>query len=486
MTSRAGLIPIPFNSGFYQSRSKQFASQRLINWYVNYPESTAINDYNLYHSPGLVQRAIAGGDVNRGAHVMNGKPYFVNGQRLYRLDRVVNPDLTTSYQPVDLGKIEGSSRVQMAAIAGQLCIVVPGEIAYICNSSGALNEIVDPDFDGPVDDVVALDSVFVFCKTDSNIIFHSDLNDGLSYGALDSYPVPQLNKVVGLGVFRNQLYVFGEKITVPFANVGGLQFLFDPIPNAVIDTGLATKYTKSKFKDSLVWLGAGDNEESALWLYSGGAPRKISTEPIDYIVQNLSPDDLSRAFILRHSQNGADFIVLNISGYSLKYDFSASMISGKPEWHEQRSRIPSGADYLDSVWRVNSIVKAYDKVFVGDSVDGRIGEISEQVGTEYGINMACVWESSPLSNSGVRGKVWAIEVFTDVGLGNDDPVSLSWSDDSGFTWSNKIERSSGAVGEYGRRLIWDRLGMFSLARMLRVEYSGSYPRAINKVLANAQ
>ena len=131
-------------------------------------------------------------------------------------------------------------------------------------------------------------------------------------------------------------------------------------------------------------------------------------------------------------------------------------------------------------------MQAYNKVFVGDSVDGRIGEINDQVGTEYGINMACVFESQPLSNAGVKGKVYALEVFTDVGVGNNDPINLSWSDNGGYTWSNKLERYSGATGEYGRRVVWDRLGMFSIARMLRLEYSGSYPRAINKILANAQ
>lgn len=486
MTSKAGLIPIPFNSGFYQTRSKQFASQRLINWYVNYPDSGALNEYNLYHCPGLVQVATGGAGINRGSHVMNGRPYFVNGGFLYRLNRNINPDQSVSFGVTLLGNIAGTSRVQMASIANQLCIVVPGEAAYICSDSGTLTLITDPDFNGPVDDVVSLDSVFVFCKTGSNIIFHSALNDGFAYDALDSYPVPQLNTVVGLGVYRNQLYVFGEKITVPFTNVGGLQFLFDPIPNGVIDTGLRTKYTKTLFRQSYVWLGAGENAEPGIWMYSGGSPQKISTEPIDYIIQNMSEDDINRAFMLRHSQNGAEFIVMNVGDYCFKYDLSASQRSGKPEWHEQRSRIPDGVDYIDSTWRVNSIVQAYNRVFVGDAVDGRIGEMNDQVGTEYGINMRCVIQTQPLSNAGVKGKVWAIEVFTDVGLGNDDPINLSWSDDGGYTWSNKIDRYAGATGEYGRRVIWDRLGMFSIARMLEIEYSGTYPRAINKIMANAQ
>lgn len=486
MTSKAGLLPLPFTGGFYLSRSKPLSSQRCINWYPNYSDSNALNPENLFHCSGLRELTTTGSGINRGMFVMNNKLFSVNGDRLYRIDRVVNPDLTVSYSTVDLGEIEGTDRVQMDASRTQLAIVVPGLISYIYPDGGSLTEITDPDFNGPADDVVFIDGYFVFYKTGTNEVFHSQPNDGLNYGGLDIYPVPQLTLVKGLGVFRNQLYVFGQSLTVPFNNVAGLNFAFLPIPNAVIDTGLATKYTKTKFRQSYVWLGSGENAEVSVWLYSGGAPQKISTEPIDFLLQNMTDDEISRAFMLRHSQNGAEFIVLNIGDYCLKYDLAASGRAGVPIWHEQRSRIPAGDDYIDSPWRVSSIAQAYNKVFVGDAVDGRIGEIADELGTEYGINMACIVDTPPLSNMGVKSKVWAIEVFTDVGVDADDVMNLSWSDDGGFTYSNKLARSLGAIGEYGRRVIWNRLGSFSIARKLRIEYSGEYPRGINKLQANAQ
>jgi hypothetical protein len=486
LTSRIGLIPIPFTDGFYKTRSRPFASQRCINWYPNYPTSGALNEVKLYPCSGLRQLAEAGTGINRGGWKMNNRPYFVNGNELYRIDRIVNTDLTISYEEVLIGSIAGTGRVIMDDLQDELCIVVPGVAAYIYVDGGALTEITDPDFDGPVDDVKALDGVFVFCKTDSNIVFHSAINDGLSYDALDSYPVPQLNVVVGLSVYRNQLYVHGDTTTVPFNNVQGLQFLFAPIPNAVIDTGLRANQLKTEFRQSLVWMGSGENAEVSIWLYSGGSPQNISTEPLDFIIQNMSEEDIDRAFIMRHSQNGAEFIVLTIGDYTFKYDLSASSRAGEPVWHEQRSRIPAGDNYVDSVWRVNSIVQAYNRVMVGDSVDGRIGEISDEVGTEYGVKMARRVNTRPLSNNGVKSKVLAIEVFTDTGVYSDDVMNLSWSDDGGYTFGNKLSRSLGAIGQYGRRVVWNRLGAFSIARELQIEYSGEYPRSINKVMANAQ
>lgn len=480
MTSKAGLIPIPFTSGFYQSRSRQLANQRLINWYPSSVQSGALNEVALYHCSGIQQAADTLGGINRGGYTLNQKPYFVCGNSLYRLDRVVNVDLSVSYSAVNIGAIAGTGRVQMAASGNQLCIVVPGVTAYIYTDGGALVTITSLDFDGPVDDVVALDSVFVFSKTNSNIVFHSNFNDGTAYNPLDSFPVPQLSKVVGLAVFKNQLYVFGESLTIPFANTGSLEFTFSPIPNAAIDTGLRTKFSKTPFRQSLVWLGSGENAEVSIWLYAGGALQKISTEAIDYIIQNMSDEDVERAFMMRHSQNGAEFIVLNIGGYCFKYDFTSGV------WHEQRSRVASGADYIDAPWRAASIVQAYNRVFIGDLYSGKIGETTDATGKEYDIPMVCVLETQPLSNSGVKSKVWAIEIFTDVGVSSGDVLNLSWSDDGGYTWSNKIERSLGAAGQYGRRVVWSRLGAFSIARQLRVEYSGEYPRGINMIMANAQ
>lgn len=488
MTSSAGLIPIPFTGGFYKSRSRQFSSQRCINWYPNFAKAGALNPDNLYPCSGLRQISLAGEQdgINRGAKLLNGRPHFVNGTELFRIDRVVNPDLSVTYESFNLGYIQGSGRVQMDTLGNQLCIVVPGETAYIYTDGGIVDEISDPNFNGPVDDVVALDAVFVFCKTASNIVFHSNLNDGTTYSALDSYPVPQLNNIVGLGAFRNQLYVFGETITIPFNNIVGLEFLFAPIPNAIIDTGLRTKFSKTVFRQSYVWVGNGENAEASIWLYSGGALQNISNETIDFILQNMSEEDIQRAFMLRHSQNGAEFIVLNIGDYCFKYDLSASQMTGVPQWHEQRSIIPVGSDHIDSPWRVSSIVQAYNRVICGDSIDARIGEITDDIGTEYGVNIARLLDTQPLSNSGVKSKVWAIEVFTDVGVGDDDEINLSWSDDGGYTFGNKIARKTGAAGQYERRAVWDRLGAFSIARQLRIEYSGSYPRSLNKLMANAQ
>jgi hypothetical protein len=57
----------------------------------------------------------------------------------------------------------------------------------------------------------------------------------------------------------------------------------------------------------------------------------------------------------------------------------------------------------------------------------------------------------------------------------DPQVMLRWSDDGGHTWSNEHWAGMGKIGEYGKRVIWRRLGMTTKLRDRVYEISGSDP-----------
>jgi hypothetical protein len=58
---------------------------------------------------------------------------------------------------------------------------------------------------------------------------------------------------------------------------------------------------------------------------------------------------------------------------------------------------------------------------------------------------------------------------------SDPRVMLRWSDDGGHTWSNEHWASTGKIGEYGKRVIWRRLGMTTKLRDRVYEISGTDP-----------
>jgi hypothetical protein len=57
----------------------------------------------------------------------------------------------------------------------------------------------------------------------------------------------------------------------------------------------------------------------------------------------------------------------------------------------------------------------------------------------------------------------------------DSSAMLRWSDDGGHTWSNEHWASMGKLGEYGKRVIWRRLGMTTKLRDRVYEISGTDP-----------
>ena len=57
-------------------------------------------------------------------------------------------------------------------------------------------------------------------------------------------------------------------------------------------------------------------------------------------------------------------------------------------------------------------------------------------------------------------------------------VMLRWSDDGGHTWSNSHWRSVGTSGQFGKRVIWRRLGMTLKLRDRVYEVSATDPFSV--------
>lgn len=484
MARKSGRIQLPFTNGFYQSRSKPLSSQRCVNWYPQEQTNPALSQSSLFATPGIQELITDLDGVGRGAHVWNNVLYVVCGSKLYRIDRTINPDETDTLTPVEVGTILGNVDVIMVSIKAQLCILVPDITltaagnAYIYNGSSLTDVTTTANFLDPAISVVAVDSYFVFAQYNTRYIFHSNLNDGTVYNAVDAWEIQQFPNCVGLMVYQNQIYAMGQYTTVPFYNADELEFAFRPIPNAVIDTGLAGQYAVTLFRGSFVYLGSGENAERGVWLFSGGQPEKLSDNTIDYIIQNQTPEAIASARIIRHSQNGAEFAVLFVGDWCFVYD----LVSGK--WHERRSLIPYGENELDVPWRAKHIVQAYNRVIVTDSNGGSLGFLDDSINAEYGNGMHSYFIGQPFLDSGNRIRVYAIEAYCDVGNAPDEYMQLIYSDDGGFNWSETISRGIGGIGDYGRRIVFDRLGAVPNTRMLRFDYTGTKPLSINAIMAN--
>jgi hypothetical protein len=467
-------IQIPIDSGFYISDSLQLANMKCTNWFPNKPQvQGALSTGNLFGSSGISQIQTTGEvkQVNRGMHVKAGKPYFLNGTDLVRVDRSVDEFGEETFTNVVLGTIPGDSRVSMADNGTELMVLVPGGNGYIIDETSGTPfvQITAPGFtsSGAPQIVVFIDSYFV-CSTDSKRFIRSDSNQGTVWSALNFFTAESdPDDIVGLQVYNNKLFVLGSEVTEEFNNNAGI---FQRT-GFFIDKGLFAPFSTIATNNSFMWIGGGTNESPAIWTLNGNTPVKVSTTAIDSALQDFSLEQIQQAFAYSYAQNGHYFV-----GFSLPTrTFEINTITGK--WNERTSQIINSKGLTETIrWRVNSLGTAYNRVLCGDSQDGRIGSVEVDTYTEYGSEIIRVMSTQVISDQGRAIVIPELEATFEAGVGDtetvDPKVRMSIARD-GKSFNDELTRPIGKIGEYNRRAIWYRLGRF--ARMSVVEFTMSDP-----------
>jgi hypothetical protein len=462
------MIELPIDGGFYESESLPVSAQRLINWYVSVPQTGgALSQAQLFGTDGITEFATTGTNqqANRGGIVFNDAAYFLNGDGLYKF----SPDGAYTL----IGTLPGpSGRAFFAENGVQMMVLVDGR-GWIVDTSDTFTEITDPGFtaNGTPKSLTFLDSYFIV-TTDEKKFIRSDPRNGLSWGALNFFSAEaDPDAIVTCVTWANQLHIIGTQTTEAYQNNAGI---FRRQQGYVIDKGAVSPFT-IKTGQAVYFYGAGENETPGIYALSNGA-QKISTRPIDKI---LGETDLTEAWAWSYSRSGHRFVGFVITDRCFVYDESVG------KWHERESLIddPRGFTFTDR-WRVNSIIQAYGKILVGDSQDGRIGELSNNVYTEYGDDVLRTWIGPPLENQGEAFRIMKLEATVE--SGNTGIIRLSTSRDGGKTYGNEMQRSMGDLGEYNQKVIWRRLGRYSRFATLKLEMSDPVNPVVIKLQADVR
>lgn len=460
---------LPITNGLYLSRSKPISRQELQNLYVNINEKGGLAKESLFGTPGSEQLATAGNElfVNRGAHVMNKIAYFVNGTSLYRLTRTISGAGVESFALDSLGTIPGSSRVSMADNGTQLIVVVAGSpsTGYIwVQDTTTFTIITDADFvaNGNPQHVVYIDGYFLL-TTDTKKFIISSLNDGLAYNPLDfGSAEADPDDIVAPIVIGNQLYIAGSETLELFRNAAattGAAFPFLRVEGGVISTGAQAAFSIVNVSlvtggSTFFFIGGDTNDEPRVFMFTGAGVAVVSDDGIDDALKQLTDTQLSNVFAWTYTQSGETFVGFALPTTVLVYGVK----SGR--WHERKSWALVDDVSSQFRWRVNSVVKAYGRILVGDSIDGRVGAIDMDCYDEYGNNIIRMVSTIPFSNTGNPLFSPMLELTCESGVGNnvdpDPKVSMDYSLD-GKTWAPRRERRLGKKGEYKKRQIWRKI-----------------------------
>lgn len=435
-------------SASYTAQSLKANAQRCVNLYpeANSPDSTAPTTF--YHTPGLkLWSTLPGtGSVRCLFRASNSNLYAVQGATLYRYNAGAWKELAT---------LNSSSGPVSAADNSLYAVFVDG-------SANAPTVKLDDDTvsamsgDGwyGADFVAYVDTYLVFNKPGTQTFYITgqlDLSlDALDFASAESFP----DNVVSLLVDHREIWLFGEKTTEVFGNSGAADFPFERINGSIIQYGCAAPHSPAQFDNSVLWLGDGHEGAGIVWRAQGYNPVRISTHALENEFRSYETVADAQGYV--YQQTGHTFYVLSFptAGKTWVYDIATQM------WHERAYRTAEG---ILTRHRSNCHVYYGRDHLVGDYQNGNIYTLDIDTYTDNGAVIFRTKSFQHFVTDGKRQFFRSLELDMETGVGNaadpDPQVWLRWSDDGGHTWSATVTMSMGKVGEYGRRMTRNRLGV---------------------------
>lgn len=424
----------------------------------------------LNRAPGLRYLQTVGTGPIRGlwAHETFGDDFYVaSGTEFFKLTSLTGT-------PIKLGDISGTGPVSIADNGYQLFIACNGP-SYIYNEqAGTFGPITDPDFPGAAT-VTFLDSYFVFNEPNTQRIWVTAILDGsqidaLGFASAEGAP----DNVRAVIAAHRELWVFGSSTIEVWYNAGTPDFPFARLQGAFAEHGLAAPFSVAKLDNGLFWLGADPRGYGVVFRDQGYSGLRVSTHAVEFAIQGYS--DIADAVGYTYQQEGHAFYVLIFptANTTWVYDVAAS------SWHER-------AGWTNGHFtrhRSNCQCNFANTTVVGTFDSGDICALDLDVYADVGQPQRWLrsWRALPTGQNNLARTIQhqlQLDIEAGVGLnsgqGSDPQINLRWSDNGGHTFGNYHSAGIGKIGEYGKRVIWRRLGTTEKLRDRVYEISGTDP-----------
>lgn len=425
--------------------------EQAINLYCETIESgNGKNTQILIGTPGTQLHCTLPKSPIRGVFSQFARLFVVAGDTLYEVfdNGTFTPRGTVS---IELGVNFPCSFAQNNA--NEIC-VISNRRGYIFNTlANTLTEITAPGFLG-ANTVVFIDGYFVCSKPDSNTVFFSGIEDGLSWDALDFFNCEGASgNIISIGTNFRELWAICETHTEVFYNSGDANNPWQRASGGFIEKGGASAVASSQLDNSIFWVS---NEKQVLRT-NGYQPVRVSNFAVENALRKFTNGDILLSESFYYSEAGHVFYVLSFANETWCYDVSNG------QWH-QRATLSGG---VLNKWTVRGCASMGWVNYVGDWNSGNVYRMSLDYYTENGNPIKRVRTCPHITNELKRSFYDQFEIDAQVGVGLDvasgqpgyDPqVSLFVSRDGGRTWGPELLASLGKMGEYRKRVVWRRLG----------------------------
>lgn len=470
-------LPLPQQT--YQSRSKPFSSERMLN--MLFEKAPASNNFMLIGTPGLKEYYDLGDDYKvLGMIYLADCLVYVTEVGIYVVYRNSNGEVVpiTSKPWVQLvGDVINRPRTTVKMVSnGQTVMLLNSErkkIFYVDlkdeNKYSAESWEIGPvdvpegSQDARYTSLAYISGVFVAsCQLNGNS--YIQYTDVLGHQLLYAFRLDTaLTNLTALESNMRELWGFGAnsiEVIAPTGEVGN--DFFAHVQGAYTNKGCVCKNSIAVYETVFFFYGTNGNVYAA---ENYANLKTISTPALLDMIKSWgsldTQEDKDGVIGQIYTQGGHTFYMLKFKkfGKTLLYDITTTSwiereTGDNQEWEgEYVIRRPNGEMIVSSA--------TTDKLYIMDS-------------NVYTDNGAAICREFVFSTIRAEGKkrvfFYSLTLDVDVGLGPDDHVMLSWSDDGGYTWGHERMLKLGNYGQYQKKLQFRRLGSSAL-RTFKVRFS---------------
>ena len=467
----------------YQSRSKPFSSERLLNMIFEKAPNT--QNYMLIGTPGLKEYYDLGETDNNpilGMVYLADCLIYVTFSGIYiaRRDNLGNIHLVTSKAWRDFFGANATrfptTRVQMESNGQTVVLLNPNakRLYYVdlldtnvaSPDSWEIGAVPVPEGseDAQYTSLSYITGVFVAsCQKDDGNSY-MQYTQVLGHQLIHEFQLDTaLTNLSGLASNMRELWCFDANSIEVIAPTGEAdENFFAHVQGAYANKGCVCKNSIAVYETAFFFYAtngdiyAADNYANL---------KQISTPALLDMIKSWgtleTQEDRDGVIGQIFTQDGHTYYMLKFKkfGKTLQYDLTTqSWVERETgdggEWEgEYVIRRPNGEILVSS--------KSTDKLYTMDT----------SYHTDNGVPICREFVFSTIkAESKRRMFFYSLTLDVDVGLGPNDKVMLNWSDDGGYTWGKQRMLGMGKIGEYRKKLQFRRLGSSTL-RTFKVRFS---------------
>lgn len=466
----AEIIDVPLGPHGDPARSPNVSAQSIVNGFVE-PCTGGKAGWAIYSDPGYGLFASVATDGCRGGFTLGNNAYYVIGERLYKV--------TAGGASSTVGTIIGVRPIVAAQNQKPLTpqVVIVADTSVYVLEDGTLTEGI-ADLPSGVHSVIHMAGRFIYGLNDGRF-YYSELNDTainpLSFATAESNP----DAGVRLWPYGDHFFYLGTGSIEAWYSQGEFEQPFERMQGGTFPRGCIAKMSVALCDNAVTFVA--DNGQ--VMQFTGTTPKQISVQAVEADIQDAiegGNKEAMEAFVW--SLGGHEFYQLSAPDWTWVWDASTRL------WHRKQSYGLTG-------WRGRGYVRAFDKHLIGDVENGNIYEMSFDHEDENGEHLVFSLRSQPVSKFpfNIRHDVFRVDMQGGVGKNSTDThksdpkVMMRFSDDGGHLWSSNREAPLGKIGDYGRRVRFNRLGRSrSHGRTYEVSCSAPVRRALIRAVVEGE